>query len=55
MALAATRRNGLAAGQERLDALEVGQEPAFGDGGYVRSDATLLLGLAAPPDDAALH
>jgi hypothetical protein len=45
----------LAAGQLRLDALQVRQEPALGDGGDVRADAALFLGLATAPDDAALH
>src|SRR5204862_5708090 len=38
-----------------LDALEVREEPALGNGGNVGADATLFLGLAAAPNDAALH
>ena len=43
-----------AVGQLRLDALQIRQEPALGDGGNVRADAALFLGFATAPDDAAL-
>ena len=45
----------LAAGQEGFYALQVREEPALGDGGDVRANAALFLGLARAPDDAALH
>ena len=38
---------------ERFDTLEVWQEPAFGNSGYVCADAAFFLGLAAAPDVAA--
>src|SRR5208282_1543882 len=44
-----------AGGQEGFHALQVREEPALGDGGDVRANAALFLGLATRPDDAALH
>src|SRR5687767_9091987 len=40
---------------EGLDALEIRHEAPLGNGGHVRADAALLLGLAAAPNDAALY
>src|SRR5262249_23662537 len=37
-----------------FDALEVGHESPFSDGGDVRADAALFLGFATAPDMAAL-
>src|SRR5260221_14511063 len=34
--------------------LEIGHEPALGDGCHVRADAALFLGFAAAPDVTAL-
>ena len=39
----------------RFDALEVGEEPALGDGGDVRADAALLLRLTTAPDVTPLN
>src|SRR5438874_12472933 len=39
----------------RLDPLQIGQKTPLRDSGYVRADAALLLGLAAAPNNAALH
>src|SRR5258706_15364760 len=38
-----------------LDALEIGEKTAFGDGGDVRADAAFFLVFAAAPAVAALH
>src|SRR6266849_2263508 len=38
-----------------FDPLKVWEKPAFGNGGDVCADAALFLGLAAAPNNAALH
>lgn len=44
-----------AVGEQRFNALEVGHEFAFGDGGNVRTDTTGFLRFTGAPNDAALH